>query len=226
MKDHLFALLLLSVILVGCDSSTSPSTHKDVLVPFFAGRTWCYDVENPQDKSDTSFFFQDYCDSVEYGRSVDDEVWYSLASEFYPFWISYVNRADGLWMLSGGGITGHISRTLLFPFPAEVGTSLTPDTNDHRMVDSTNGWYEYYDTVAGAVTLVEKDVILKVPAGSFSCYHYQKQMKNIRTGAIYSQEDNYYCANTGLIQSEAYDSDSLGNLIPTYITKLKRMNWK
>lgn len=196
-------------------------------MPLFPGREWCYDVEGYAPiTADSGVWNYEHCDSIESVHDINGEHWYSLADKLNIFSHYMTNRADGLWSGSSGGIVSGVRMKLLFPFPAEIGTSLPPDTNDHRMVDSSNGWYEYYDTVAGAVTLVEKDVILKVPAGWFACYHYQKEMRNIRTGVLYSREDNYYAVNIGLIQSEIYRTDSVGTPISTHLAKLKRMNWR
>lgn len=227
MKNHLFVLLILSATLFGCDSSNDPSNGKDVLVPLFPGRTWCYDVEGfALITADSGVWNYEDCDSIEYLNSQGDELWYwdkynhTLGNESF---IGYTNKEDGLWVL----IPGHwwTTEKLLFPFPVEIGTMMKPDTITISRTDTLNSCNRYEDTAVGALKLVSKDTLIKVAAGYFSCYHYQKEIRYIKTDKLYRKEDDYFAVNIGRIQSSILYSDSMYQHM-NYQAKLKRMNWR
>jgi hypothetical protein len=202
----IIALCFIAVLGLGCDSDPGgSSTSGDVIMPLKVGNEWCYATEWYTNGSlDTTF---NGCYKITNAELIDSLVCYydnedDPGGNDIPFKY-YTNRSDGLWVVFCGGIAGGCWKKLSIPFPATIGTALTPDTSIYTQVDSANGgWKEYQDTIISALTLVSLDTLVEVPAGSFHCYKYENVQQNSGNEKGGAGEFYCYAVNKGLIYSE------------------------
>ncbi len=222
----LLFLLFLSTSYLGCDLFTD-SPNRDVIMPLANGRAWRYNIVTyPRDSVEPQY--QSGLDSIRNTKFIGVEQWYTLSDWSVNDSLFYINRADGLWQKGKRESFGIVTDfyELLVPFPADIGTSLPPDTILALIEYPINSGYYVYTGATGALTLIEKDVTVSVPAGDFSCYHYQIVQRDTLTGRFYHKRNAYYAVNVGLIQEESYWRDSIGNPRLYRINKLKSMNWR
>jgi len=178
MKVQYWFLAILSVMNVSCqDVGIHPGVAEEgPIFPLKVGNTWNYAVIL---YDSTGMEIQRWNEqrSVTADTVIDGEKWY-----YVPDVLSYLtSRPDGLWQRIP--VSPYLSSSpglqdpqLFLPFPITVGSSVIARHNE-------------------TYTLVDDDVEVVVPAGTFSCYEY-------RVAQLHSNEElhHFYAPGVGLIR--------------------------
>ncbi|MCP4566974.1 MAG: Ig-like domain-containing protein [FCB group bacterium] len=171
MRDTVYEIIVCGCIAdtagntMGDDYRWSISTDYEDLMPLAIGNQWVYRV----DSRDSLYYNVEISyDTVLIKDSVlrDDEYWYYVDGGGY-----FQNKDDGLWNIING------MEQLFLKHPAVVGDEygFSP--------------YPQYSWLGTRMTLISKDTLVEVPAGTFSCYLYVCEVYD-----VYTMYDSYFYA--------------------------------
>jgi hypothetical protein len=185
---HRFIVVLLAVLVAGCDSSSGPSTIS-VLVPLAIGNTWVY-VETDFDSTGALVKTSEYIREITDTTIIEGELYYRFNTSAFA-----TNRHDGYWVTSGFSPAWRYVK-----YPALVGEITDRDTLRTAIIGPDPNERVFSETI-----LISTVTSVSVPAGTFIAYQYE---------SIYVLESNdkpiikdvlYMTPGVGEIKSEHYN---------------------
>lgn len=177
-----YLLAIISIVMISCsnDSSTNADNEgQEGIIPLQVGNTWNYETFLYDSVGTLANTDTEYREVIS-DTLIDGDRWFK--TNFLAEYLS--NRSDGLWQ-----------RNRRFFY--------TPE-NKNKELDEP--WFripfplklnETKKVGAATYTLVEEDVTVEVPAGTFSCYVYRK---NYSTSLGVPEYFVYYSPKVGLVK--------------------------
>lgn len=182
----LLNIIFLVFLLHGCkskivDSDTSNSIK--VIQPLTVGSEWHYKTFGFWPDGSNKDFISDYILKIKMDTIINGITWALIIRlpecDDCGFGEYLCNRTDGLWW--GFPLEGDSLSWLRLPYPSRIGVEAINPYNEW--------WVENIDT------------IIKVPAGTFKCYHY-------KTKEIFGSQDlindYFYSPGVGLVRLNWY----------------------
>jgi len=176
-----YLLIIISLFMISCaDNSTNVETQEqEGIIPLHVGNTWKYEI-SLYDSVGTLVNTDTEDRKVLSDTLIDGERWFK--ANFLGLYVS--NRSNGLWQ-----------RNQRFPY--------LPDSENKELGEPTFRipfpvrLNESIKVGASTYTLIEKDVVVNVPAGTFSCYLFRQ---NYRTTLGVPEYFVYYSPEVGLVK--------------------------
>ncbi|MES2767074.1 MAG: hypothetical protein V4642_14460 [Bacteroidota bacterium] len=198
-KNVVFSAVFISVIFLGScaeDAVVSPP-KEDVLMPLKVGNTWNYLIMMRDSSTTTNETNSGPLSmSIAGDTTISGSKWYGMAMPYAGIYVYYQNKADGVW----ANFQGMSTPMLMFKYPADL-----------------NSGYPY--------KLVSKTESVVVPAGTFSCYHYQ----HVSVENPVNFEHYYLAPNIGIVKqtkSDGGDNGSGGTYLSTSTMELQSYTLK
>ncbi len=183
-------LPLLLLLIAGCSTSPTAQNAGSVIVPLAVGNEWIGRTTRYNFSGGINTSLPEPWMVITSMQTINGEEWF-----FNENGASYINRPDGCWT--------HLMATDSFRlarYPGQVGdtSSLLAfiETFENGMLGDT---FDILSSIAAT------DTSVTVPAGTYSCYHYQSKAYAYRPGvAMRIFSDEFYAPNVGPVRSVTY----------------------
>jgi len=178
--------LIFAIFLLSCNNDSNPLIYVEKqkgIIPLHVGNAWEYTITLYDSIGNVENISTEYRQIIS-DTLIEGERWYK--ANFIGYYIA--NRSDGVWQRNRRFPYISESRELddpylRIPFPIELNESITINSETY--------------------TLLDKNIEVTVPAGTFSCYLYRL---NIPVFGGVNEYFLYYSPGIGLVK-ERWDID-------------------
>jgi len=195
MKNIIFIIAIISVIIISCDTSTDPSTNLQIF-PLNEGNIWIYQNYSVNNKDS---LIKNSLDSI---RVIKD----TTINNFKFYYVNYLGTVIDLGYINDSLFTGvHPNYQYLKPYPLY---NFPVKNND------------FYSSDFGLCSVENIDTLISIHLGNFHCIQYKFFARN-ELGVGFNHY--HYCSpGIGLIKIEKYNNSysNQDKYIKTWETEL------